>query len=484
MTYLSKAKLSKTRLTLILLVLLAIQLVFSSGCMNTKSDSDTRTREETATSGLADISGRYPGYNIIIISIDTLRADHLGTYGYKRNTSPTVDSIARESIVFENAFAVRGLTWPSLTSMLTSLYPISTNVRENGQLLNDTFITLPEILKEYNYTSAAFLANFCKAGRYGFDSRACTKGDDVRITKGALGWLDKNYDRKFFLWIHYMNPHSPYTPPEKYASLFVDSEYAGYTRNYTGNQSFLMSITLNKTRLTPGDLNYIVSLYDGEVRSTDDQVRQIYQKLDTLGLLDNSIIIITADHGEELYQHNYYFFHGCSVYDSVLHIPLIIRLPDKAISGERVGAVVSNVDIAPTLLDLANISSPHFFEGRSLVQAVLTPEGWENIALSEWGEDIKAIRTPEWKYIYNPENIRPVCVGNITVELEREELYNTATDPNETINVVSRYPGAAASLKKELMDRYKPNKLLNETGAPIEADEETKERLRALGYLA
>ena len=487
MTYMNKMK----HISILLLIL----IVFFSGCMNTNTKDIEQGLEDTSQEDvenvLENISSRYPDYNIIIISIDTLRADHLGTYGYDRNTSPTIDSIAKEGIVFENTFAVVGETWPSLTSTLTSLYPVSTNVRTNGQILNDSFITLPEILKEHNYSSMAFLSNFCKAGNYGFDNKSC--GRDGKITKDTLKWLDKNYDNKFFLWVHYLKPHQPYNPPEKYASLFVDSNYTG---NYTADEPTFGFITKNRINLTDSDLNYIISLYDGDIRYADDQVKEVYQKLETLGLLDNSIIIITSDHGEDLYQHNYFFLHSCSIYDSSLHIPLIIRLPDKSVINKRVENVVSNVDIAPTLLELANISPPPFFEGTSLVPLIFSSDNsWEDIALSERGRNIQvsiqSIRTPKWRYVYNPKNLHPICMRNNTggvtgkhyYPIEEEELYNIAQDPDETTNVVSQYPEVASSLREELLRRYKPNKLLNETGAPIEADEETKEELRALGYV-
>lgn len=418
-----------------------------------------------------------PDCNVIIISIDALRADHLGIYGYFRNTSPFIDSIARQGVIFEKAFAPRGLTWPSLTSMLTSLYPISTDVWNNGLVLDKKHQTIASLLNDGGYLTVAFLANFCEAGDYHFDTKYC--GQDIQITNQAIQWLKKNRSKKFFLWMHYISPHTPYIPPRGY-DIFSDKDYRG---DYVGKgiHEMLDNATLHRINLSLSDYNQVISLYDGEIYFVDSLIQEVYQNLNELGLLKNTIVILTADHGEELYQRHYYFFHHRSMYDSVLHIPLIFILPEN-FQGIRRKGFVENIDILPTILDLIGIEKLPSFQGKSLLHLFDSELDYSyNIALGEWEKDILTIRTNKWRYIYNPRNITPThpSRGEYYI-VDTEELYDHSVDPNETTNVISEYPDIAESLKEELLNRYVAS---TEVRPSTLADEETLEELRALGYL-
>lgn len=418
-------------------------------------------------------------FNVVILSIETQRADHLGCYGYSRNTSPFIDSIAKEGILFENHFTSQSSTWPSLTSMLTSLYPVSTSVRINGDMLPPDIPTLADILEKNGYETAAFLGAFCKAGRF-FNHKVCS--NDRIIVKEANKWLEQNADKPFFMWMHFKAPHYPYTPPEKY-DVFTDKNYNG---KYDGSKKSVDDITLDRIKLSDKDLNHIISLYDGEVLLADAYIRRVYKKLENLGLADKSIIIITADHGEDLYQRNFYFYHSASIYDSTLHIPLIIRLPGSTITGKRVRDIVENIDIAPTILELLHIPRPSHFEGKSMLSLIQNDSAQDDlsIALGErWVKpsNILSIRTRKWRYIYNPDNIHPQSIKPIyKYKIDEEELYDLEKDPGEVNNIVAQHPDIVEELRKKMLALYPSGKGNKEA---IKADEETLEQLRALGYI-
>lgn len=414
--------------------------------------------------------------NVLLISIETTRADHLSCYGYHRKTSPFIDSLAEDGVLFENMYTVRGWTWPSLTSMLTSLYPISHNVRRNGHILDEDVPTLSQIFGSQGYQSAAFLSNYCKAGDYHFDEKEC--GKDPKITDAAIDWIGENSDEPFFVWMHYFAPHKSYKPPKKY-DVFTDPDY---DPKYSGNKKVLNKVTLRHEDLAQKDLDHIVGLYDGEILYADSLIEKVYAKLEEEEIANETIVVITADHGEDLYQHNKYFYHQCSIYESSLHIPFILKFPDGARNGTRVKTITENIDIAPTLMELTGMQAPDYFQGRSLKHLIEGEEDAQelSVALAEHDDGLLTIRTPRWRYIYNPDKVATKCnpKGDYYV-VEEAELYDHEVDPLEWENVVETYPEISDSLKKELLQKYP----LDEGKEAVLADEETLDELRALGYL-
>lgn len=404
-----------------------------------------------------------PGCNIVILSIDALRADHVGCYGYNKPTTPNIDSIAKEGILFENVFVQRGLSWVSIVSMFSSLYPITTGVRISGQNLDPGIPTIQSILEKEGYETAIL------------------KEED-RIST-AIDWLKENRDKKVFLYFHHWGAHKAYTPREKH-NLFTDKNYNG---KYNGSTSVLDHITLNKITLSQSDLNHIIALYDGEIHCADSFIGEIYQALGELELLDKTIIVITADHGEDLYQHNYYFYHACSIYSSSLHVPLIIKIPGSRLVG-RNSAIMESIDIVPTLLDLIGIQKPGTFQGKSILPLLsLFPLSKRKIkkdfefAISEWRSEILTIRTNKWRYIYNPENVTPSWQppGDF-YKVSSEELYDIQADPKELKNVAGLFPEAAKTLREKLLSSYKPKYAVK---APAKASKEIIDALRKQGYI-
>jgi len=426
--------------------------------------------------------------NVILISIETTRADHLGCYGYKRMTSPVIDNLAGEGAMFLNMHVQRGETWPSLTSMMTSLYPVNHGVRHNGHMLPPSKISLAEILKNNKYRCGAFLTNAVYAKWRGFDHKfanAEESEDDVKATQKAIEWLKDQHDKKLFLWIHYWQPHRPYQPPLPYDRIF-DPDYTG---RLDGSNYQMNEITLKKLDLDDADLNHIISLYDGSILFIDDQIKLLFQTLDDLGIKENSIIIVTADHGEDLYQHNYYFYHSGSVYSSSLRIPFIIKLPDQRMENKKIEEIVQGIDIAPTILDLLDISIPEHFEGQTLKSLILSesPVTGSGVAYSEWGNKILTIRTDRYRYVYNPTGFHPhpiAEVPEIAYPIDEEELYDVMADPLESANRVSEKSQIAQDLLKKLSSwNHFETWLSSEIDTDQKIPEEVLERLRSLGYI-
>jgi len=432
----------------------------------------------------SNLKNQPTGPNVLLITIDTLRADHLGCYDYPKNTSPNLDALAKQGVRFKNFFAQRGLTWPSLTSIMTALYPLTHGVESNEELLDAVFPTLPEILKEAGYETAAFLTNYFQAPNRGFDTKkGGAVGDlDRAVTDLALQWLGTRGDDKFFMWLHYKNPHAPYHPPQE----FRNAEIRAYTGPFDGSWATTDSIYLNRLDLGERDFSHLKNLYDAEIRSTDSYLGEVLAKLDELGVTDNTFIIFSADHGEELYDHNYYFYHGCSVYDGVLRIPLILKFPKVFPPGKVVENLFESVDLMPTILQALKIPPRPTFEGRSFFHVIFeeASEEWHQV-FGERSRKIFVTRTPQWKFIYNPENYHSTCVrtkGDMGEGfiVQAEELYDLVNDLRETNNVVDQYPATADSLREQLLNWAEQNKTVR---APQKLTKEAEERLRALGYI-
>jgi arylsulfatase A-like enzyme len=423
--------------------------------------------------------------NVLLLTIDTLRADHLSCYGYERATSPEIDRLATQGVLFRNPIVQRGGTWPSLTSILTSMYPHSHGVRKNGEQLDASKKILAELLRGEGYATAAFLTNMISAPNRGFDEKQhfSRKSNDAEAAEAAIRWLEENRKRRFFVWVHLMGPHDPYAPSGRFARIFD----TGYKGRLNGKRGTLERIQRQKRRLSERELAHIISLYDGDIVEVDQNIGTIVSSLDRLGLADHTLVVFTSDHGEELYEHNRYFFHSYSIYESVLRVPLVMRLPAGLPQGATVVAPVESIDIAPTILELLGIPLPGDFEGKSLANHILgQPSDAEAVAFSELGPEIFSIRTERWHYIYNPLGLRAPTTrdrakqAQPVFEIAREELYDALHDPRETTNLVREHPELAAQLRRRLRAWIETS---GATYRPQELLPEAERELRALGYL-
>ncbi|MGD8395966.1 MAG: sulfatase, partial [Candidatus Eiseniibacteriota bacterium] len=308
--------------------------------------------------------------NIILISIDTLRYDHMSVHGYARQTTPHLDAFAATAVRFSQATTPRPKTTPSVASMLTGLYPHSHGVRRLVDHLHPRNVTLAEVLRNAGYRTGAIVCNYVLNAEgtglgEGFDfyhdttpEYDGTQLDAAPATDIAIRWLHEQGDTPVFLWLHYMDPHGPYASPPPFDQAFVSES--------RGRRLAPLDAIPPVARLgDETDIDVYVDQYDGEILYTDHQVQRLLADLDARGLRDRTIVVVTADHGESLGDHDYYFEHGLYVYDDCARIPLMMRHPGGR-AGIVVDAPVELIDLYPTLLDLAGLASPVAIDGTSL----------------------------------------------------------------------------------------------------------------------
>jgi len=380
-----------------------------------------------------------PRANIILLTVDTLRADHMELYGYPRKTMPAVSAFAKTAVVFDNAVVPRGTTRPSYASMLTGLYPARHGARANGVPLHEDNVTLPEMLKAAGYHTAAFVSNgtlkkAISGMGQGFDVYVCDEEDGgSRTARGMvsalLDWLDADPPQPFFLFTNFIDPHGTYDPPEQFRRQFRSKQTRMLTRD-----KIPVSIYVE------GELNHFDYLdrYDGEILYTDELIRRAMDKLKDKGLWDEAFVVFTADHGECMGQHDIYYTHQPMVWEETMHVPLAIRLPRsmverRGIKPRRVRGLCSPMDLPPTLLAYLGVSCEVKFDGRSLLPLI---EGA--------GDDGRALLMEYPSFLRSPDGTQPGVyalrwaghkltrsVDETTGDTLKQTLYNLAVDRTE-----------------------------------------------------
>jgi arylsulfatase A-like enzyme len=398
--------------------------------------------------------------NILLIAVDSLRADHMSCYHYFRQTTPHIDRFAQGGTLFENTYSAFIPTTSAYASMLTGMDVFSTQVvalRHQGPLRPEVK-TLAEVLREagYNTTCVGFTGN---PSSRGFDKYLEYAGwgswNEGRSPKAqnlndvAIPELDRLARRKkpFFLFLRHMDPHAPYLPPEPFERMF----YHGNERD-PQNTSMQPVMDFKPFRdffaswMPPGitDKDYVIAQYDGAVAYLDASLQAICTALEKLGILDETIIVFNSDHGETLYDHDCYFDHH-GLYEPTLHVPLIIRYPGKVAAGKRVAGYNRLQDLMPTLLDLAGIETQIAFDGRSLLPMaageVASFQSEFYITECTWMRK-HGWRTPEWKLIVALEpdfHFKPAV-----------ELYNLIEDPLENNNLAEARPEVVRLLRSQM----------------------------------
>jgi arylsulfatase A-like enzyme len=458
-----------------------VQLSLSVAC---PSGEGKRTWADAVRWSVPLISGhrRAGVVNVLLVSIDTLRADHLSAYGYPRHTSPNVERLARRGLLFRQAETPQSATWPALTSLHTSLYPSAHGVVWNGHDMPPGVVTLAELLHARDYNTSAFLANMKRARHPGFarvsGARAGSQaGDDLEATEAAIEQLRREKDRPFFLWLHLIGPHAGYAPPAPWDTAFTPP--GGST--VRGELEELVRIRLEGQPLKEGDVAHVVGLYDGEIGRVDELVGRLLDALHALGLEESTLVVFTADHGEDLYEHNRYFFHSPSMYSSSLRVPLILALPGVLPEGAGTDEPASLVDLAPTILGLVGLPAPASFQGRDLLPGRALPASpGPRPLFSETNGRIFGVRTNGWRLVFNPEDYTPGAPGG-AYPIEPIELYHLAEDPREQRNVAADHPDRVEALTAAIA-AWRDRDLHKEL--PLQKiDPETLEELRALGYV-
>jgi arylsulfatase A-like enzyme/lipoprotein NlpI len=404
--------------------------------------------------------------NVVVITIDTLRADHVGCYGYKQIRTPNIDALAADGARFERAYTPVPVTLPSHTVMFTGTYPMLSGMHDfAANKLNPTQPTLASVLKEHGYATAAVIGSAVLDSRFGlnrgfdfyydhFDFNRLQESNLEEMERPGnlvadvtLDWLSKNYSKKFFLWMHLYDPHYPYRPPEPYAAEYKDRPY------------------------------------DGEIAFADAQVGHLIQFLKSKGLYANTLIILSGDHGESLGEHGEKT-HGFFIYNATLHVPFIIHLPAGHLPGERVSGaapprvvpdLVSLADLMPTVLQTLKLEVPSQVQGRNLLPLIKTKEQDEARSLYaetflprlhfNWSE-LRGVETEDYHFIDAP----------------KPELYDLAKDPGETQNLYAEKKAVAEEMRARLATLIRQYSAGQELAEKTGLDPALMERLKSLGY--
>ena len=447
----------------------------------------------------AAATARGPRPNIVLVVIDTLRADHLGSYGYTRPTSPQLDRFAAEAVSFDNAFTVMPHTLPAHLSLFTSRYPRELGILMNGQTYDGSFPTLAERLKEAGYATSAFVSGLPVQARFGLDQGFDTYVDATHFKpEGTIAaqafdrWLDQRQDGPFFSWVHLYDPHIPYAPPAHLEKMFPEDDALRawvMTHGIAAGPGWGRSIdkTVITQRPTPPDASpflHNLNLYDAEIRFVDQVVGDLLQNLKERKLYDDSLIIIMSDHGEGLGQHGYYL-HGLHLYEEQLRLPLMIRTPGGDQGGTRVAGSVSLLDVLPTLADLLHLEADDKWRGLSLRPALdgreqedldgrllfsesrqypprreLSPDHWTGVRRF-------SVRGGRWKLIRTTEGVT--------------ELFDLRADQGELADVHRENVATTRRLTRAL-DDWLQRISQGEPAPGNSLSEEDRRRLRSLGY--
>ncbi len=455
--------------------------------------------------------------NVVLITIDTMRPDRISAYGYRKHETPNLDRLAREGTLFENAFCDVTWTTPSMASVMTGLYATRHGLRSSFQKLDAGALTLAEILRAEGRQTAAIIASYPLHSVFGLnqgfdlydeqfsaplmldasiefgppppvappaappsdDTEAMgwflmnkAQGDayrsDAEVSDRAITWLRTERRGPFFLWIHYFGPHEKPTGLTGLANIAKEQEIQ-------------------------------VAAYDPDVAIVDAEIGRVLATLDALGLADDSVLIVHADHGQSLTEHGY-FGHGRNVFDPTARIPLLVRAPDRVPPGRRDPLIARNVDILPTILALLQVQNPPRVDGIDLFAP--RPQGEpstyiETYLSATWlfsemvdpqrrvGFRRLALRTAQWKFVINdpiPFMDRPAEPLDEQIRRRNYQvaLYDLTADPAETRNRLGDHPALGEQFRQQIFDLQTVGATKSE---PIELDEATRDKLKALGYL-
>jgi arylsulfatase A-like enzyme len=437
-------------------------------------------------------------HHVVLISVDTLRLDHLTPYGYDRNTSPNVDALARKGVLFEAAFAAHSNTAPSHASILTGLHPPSHGIVRNRYRLKAKIRTLAQILEEQGFATAAFVSSHTLHKNHTSLDRGFAvyeHAETLRVpaddTFGrAAEWLEAQAqaEQPVFLFLHYYDPHFPYDAPDPFAGRFLSGGGEGYR--------FDPKEALRRVRsgeVVGGEAEELIARYDDEIAYADHYVGRLVETLKTLGYWDEALVIFVSDHGETLTERVHPFDHGGRAYEEQIRVPLILRFPGNRFESRRIATPAHHVDIMPTVLDWLGLALPEGVEGRSLMPwidppwlrpppadatrelvslARPTPGRTPEVRGAQVREGlIAALRGPRWKLISYPAR-----------KGFAYQLFDLVDDPGERTDLIDANPSLAEAMAGRLQHWRE------ETGAaaPLKVPKlspESEKALEALGYV-
>ncbi len=442
-----------------------------------------------------------PSKNVLLIGVETLRADHVSYLGYLRNTTPTLDKLARKGVAFSRAMAASSWTLPAVTSVFTSLYPGVHKTTRTQRRVPENITTITEILKENGYSTAAFVSNPTLDGSCGLSKRFRLYDDfSVRldtslnlfennpldsqgnynsmtsepVNRSAISWLKKNHQKPFFMFVFYYDPHYDYVPPAPFDTTF-DPDYKGQI-----DGSGIIREPRKSTRPAQRDLDHIIALYDGEILYTDGYIAELLEKFKEFGILDDTLVVIFGDHGDEFYERGS-TGHGHSLYKELIHIPLILSWPTAMPKNKQIDAIVSQVDIMPTILDYLGIEYDGFMQGGSLRPLIESQK-----------EKLHDTVYAEVSFYNNNHFAAAISKDNkfiFDLNTGDKQLFDLNEDPNEQVNLYKERSANLMPLEADLMQwRTNNNKFANQFGGnedsnKVELDETRLRELKALGYL-
>lgn len=472
--------------------------------------------------------------NVLFVLVDTLRSDHLGCYGYKeksgRDTSASVDALAADGVLFENCLSQSSWTRPSVTSILTSTVPPRHRVNHLMAALPSGFNVLPDDMSQLNYKTAMISASPQISNTFGFGLGAdCYRGNFVNVTRDCssgklaalmgrffkfvffkidvpsdffveqagsylrkvqknigmdadnvnhafLEWLDEVGDKRFFAYLHYMEPHTPYDPDPPYDTLY-QNDYDGDPMTHPPLDANQVMIPLEEGKALDGDeFHEITALYDGEITQFSHKFGKLIAELKKRGLYDDLLVVFVSDHGEEFYDHKGWE-HGHSVYNELIRVPLIIKFPGNAHAGKSIEAYCQTIDIVPFFFDFMGAEQWDQTEGGSLLPLVNgeplpADVKWRTISCTEYHADIP---------------VRSYIEGNYKlIHVAREKdvwlLYDMTANPEETRSLTAEKPEIFNRMRRKLKEIYKRYDKFATEGASADMGSDMKDQLKALGY--
>ncbi len=388
----------------------------------------------------------HPPDNVILIVMDALRADHLSCNGYQTSRSvpltPNIDRLAREGINFKNAFCHISLTLPSMSTLFTSLYPSVHGIRSNEGRLPDAAVTLAEVFQRNDYKTAAFVSGGYVKSEFGlsrgFDIYVDNYDKITNLSKKAVKWLKETGPTKFFMYFHALETHVPYNPPDEYK---IPDDYS-WDHIWAGSIQFVdkyKKANLQDIYNQEGFAEKVVRLYDGEIKYADTEWGAFFDELRSLGLYDDTLIILTADHGEELGEHGE--FGHKKLYEETTRVPLIMKLPGKQqkIANRVIDSLVGHIDIMPTMNGLAKMPFPDYpLQGRNLWPLLKGKKTRDRTIFMERG-NLLGLRTKDYKLLMGPQARPPL------------EFYDLAKDPQEKSDLSASAEKDTVSAKRKLV---------------------------------
>ncbi len=417
--------------------------------------------------------------NVILITVDTVRADHLACHGYPRNTMPFVERLVKDAVLFTNAYSTASWTAPSVASIATALYPrehgvlhgtVTEGKIERQETLDPSFLTLAEAMKAGGYSTFGVFSNGHMTREMGF-------GQGFDVIRSL--WFEKSpapnravaeirsrirESQPYFLWVHYFDPHAPYMAREPWINVY--STNAALCRQLSGLGFQDLKNTRNTIRENPAALQALIDVYDSELGYADRSVEELFGMLE---IGEDCLVVVSSDHGEQFLEHNG-LYHGFTLYEPEVRVPLIVRMPARRFAGTTVAAPVSNRNILPTILDICGIRLDAMIPGYSLLPLIHGGPAPEPVYLElDRGNDWKGVRRDHWKLLCRKKS--------------EYELFDLASDPAEANPAALRSPEKADELKTLLNSWLRAHPVFSSQKGPANLSRDQKETLRSLGYL-